>query len=52
MVSTTTLSFLNLFAILTFAFLIKTEILEILLSKIGNLRVKKLARKLIDKNKM
>ena len=52
MVSTTTLSFLNLFAILTFAFMIKTEVLEIFLSKIGNLRAKKLARKSINKNKM
>ena len=52
MVSITTLSFLNLFAILIFAFMIKTEILEIFLSKIGNLRAKKLARKLINKNKM
>ena len=49
MVSITTLSFLNLFAILIFALMIKTETLEKFLSKIGNLRAKKLARKLKNK---
>ena len=40
MVSTTTLPFLNLFAILTFAFMIKTEVLEIFLSKLATLELK------------
>lgn len=52
MISITTLSHLNLITILIFAFMIKTGILEILLSKIGNLRSKKLAKSLINKNKM
>ena len=40
MVSITTLSFLNLFAILIFAFMIKTEILEIFYPKLAILEPK------------
>ena len=52
MVSITILSYLNLFTALLFAFAIKTGVLETFLSKIGNLRVKRLARNLVNKNKM
>ncbi|MBI86594.1 MAG: hypothetical protein CMG63_00800 [Candidatus Marinimicrobia bacterium] len=52
MISITTLSYLNLITVLVFAFTIKTGILETFLSKIGNLRAKRLAKNLVDKNKM
>ena len=52
MVSITILSYLNLITILLFAFTIKTGILETFLSKIGNLRVKRLAKNFVDENKM
>ena len=45
------LFFLNLFTLSLFAFAIKTGFLENFLSKIGNLRVKKLARILEKKDK-
>ena len=52
MVSITTLSYLNLITILLFAFTIKTGILETFLSKIGNLRVKRLAKNFADENEI
>ena len=45
------LFFLNLFTLSLFAFAIKTGFLENFLSKIGNLRVKKLARILEKEDK-
>ena len=51
MIDITTLSILNLITATVFAFTIRTGILENFLSKIGNLRAKKLARSLLDENK-
>ena len=45
------LTIFNLLAVIIFAILIKFDYLEMLLSKIGNLRVKKYASVQIEKSK-